>query len=98
MAQLKLFVAPMVEIGECFKPGRCSRRSNKGPGFFLTSIIQTPGLPVRADVRGERGGAVSGPVLPASTLETATSHFAIETTSFPTSAGEERAMTQCVQT
>lgn len=36
----------MVEIGECCKPGRCSHRSNKGPGFFLTSIIQTHYLPI----------------------------------------------------
>jgi hypothetical protein len=35
----------MVEIGECFKQGRCSHRSNKGPGFFLISIIQTHGVP-----------------------------------------------------
>lgn len=48
----------------------------------------------------EEAELTSGPFLPASAqkYETATSHFAIKTTSFPKSIQEERAVTQCIHT
>lgn len=60
MAQLKLFVAQVVEIGEFFKPGRRSNKSNKRRGLSGEVLFKRCGLPMEADARGEGGGADFG--------------------------------------